>query len=340
MQSERTSEHVSARCPLRFHNLWRQMIDTLRGQTAGTTHSDTYQQRRYRLFVPSRYRPHHPRPLVMMLHGCTQDPDDFAAGTGMDELAEEQGWFVLYPEQPASANPRRCWNWFRPENQVRGRGEPATLVALVDHLAQSYAIDREQIFVAGLSAGACMAVSLAVSYPERFAAVGVCAGVPYGAARSPFGALAAMRSGASPANLLAARMAAGLSPRPVLPLIVFQGTADEVVAPENSTQLIRQWADLHRLSVPGASAAGAGPLPTSARRVVPRRGHPFREELYRDRHGALVMCRYLVEGMGHSWPGGDPAGTYTDPAGPSASRLMVHFFRHAAKLRSGARRLH
>lgn len=265
-----------------------------------------------------------------MLHGCSQDADDFAAGTAMDQLAAAHRCLVLYPEQPTSANQRRCWNWFRPASQVRGLGEAAELVALVEQIAQRYPVDPARVCVAGISAGACMAVNLGIVYPERFAAVGVCAGVPYGAARGPLGALAAMQGAPSPRSVLATGAATLAHNRRALPLIVFHGTADAVVTPENSAQLVRQWAEIHQLVAQGSLARGATFQPAEARRYAPHGRRPYREESYRDQAGVELIRRYLVEGMGHSWPGGTAAGTYTDLAGPPASHLMLKFFLRAS----------
>jgi poly(hydroxyalkanoate) depolymerase family esterase len=265
-----------------------------------------------------------------MLHGCSQDADDFAAGTAMDLLAAAHRCLVLYPEQPTSANQRRCWNWFRPASQMRGLGEAAELVALVEQIAQSYPVDPARICVAGISAGACMAVNLGVVYPERFAAVGVCAGMPYGAAHGPLGALVAMQGTPSPRSALATGAASLVRNRRVLPLIVFHGAADAVVAPENSAQLVRQWAEIHQLIPQGSLVRGATFQPTDARRYTPRGRRPYREERYCDQAGVEWIRRYLVEGMGHSWPGGAAVGTYTDMAGPPASHLMLKFFLRAS----------
>lgn len=265
-----------------------------------------------------------------MLHGCTQDPDDFAAGTAMDQLAAAHGCLVLYPEQPASANRRRCWNWFQPSNQMRGLGEPAELVALIEQIAQRYAVDRARICVAGISAGACTAVSLGVLYPELFAAVGVCAGLPYGAARGAIGALAVMQGVRSPRSALATGAVTLARARRAQPLIVFHGTADAVVAPENSLHLVHQWAEIHQIAAAGSLARGVALLPSEVRQFKPRGQRPYREESYRDQGGNELIRRYLVEGMGHSWPGGAAAGSYTDLAGPPASHLMLKFFLRAS----------
>jgi poly(hydroxyalkanoate) depolymerase family esterase len=298
------------------------VIAFLRGRTSGSVIADTYQHYRFRLFVPSGYRPDRPAPLVVMLHGCTQDADDFAAGTGIDIVAAHATCLVLYPEQAPGANRRRCWNWFRPTNQMRGIGEPAAMISLIDHVAAQYAVDPERVYVAGLSAGACLAVTLGILYPERFAAVGVCAGMPYGAAQTPLGAMAAMQNGGSARSAAAAGLAALARERLPLPLIVFHGTADDVVHLDNSLQLTRQWAQIHSLT--GTRAATL--MPSEVRRHTPYRRRAYREELYRNTNNVVLIRRYIVEGMGHCWPGGTPEGSYTDSAGPPASRFMLRFF--------------
>jgi poly(hydroxyalkanoate) depolymerase family esterase len=262
----------------------------------------------------------------MMLHGCTQEIEVFAEGTAMSQAAEEHGCLVLYPEQPASANRQRCWNWFRPGNQIRGGGEPAELVALIESVALSYAVDRAQVFVAGLSAGACMAATLGIVYPDVFAAVGVCAGLPYGAARTAIGAMAAMQSGMPVARPRAADIAAQAAARGLPRLAAFHGLDDTVVAPTQSDYLVRQWAEIHRIPTPQVGAALSTGLAAEVRQIRPPVGHPYQEETYRNQRGEALIRRYLVQGMGHSWPGGAAADSYMDPAGPPASRLMLDFF--------------
>ena len=175
----------------------------------------------YKLYVPSSHAGQ-PLPLVVMLHGCTQDPDDFAAGTGMNFAAEERGCLVAYLAQNQSANMQRCWNWFQAQDQGRGGGEPALVAGLIDAVADEFAVDRKKIYVAGLSAGGAMAAVVGQAYPDLFAAVGVHSGLAAGAARDMPGAFAAMRGGTP--TVLAGR---------AVPTIVFHGEADATVAPVN-----------------------------------------------------------------------------------------------------------
>ncbi len=265
----------------------------------GATHASALGQRDYRLYVPA-FRPAQPMPLVVMLHGCTQNPVDFAVGTGMNALAEEFGVMVAYPAQPAAANANRCWNWFRPEDQTRDRGEPGLIAGIVREIVAREGADPSRVYVAGLSAGGAAAAVLAAVYPDVFAAAGVHSGLPQGAAHDLPSALMAMRQGA-PAT----------SAPPGVPMIVFHGDADRVVHPRNGAAL--------------AEAAGAA---TNARRIEHGRagGRDFTRVLLEDGAGRVRSEHWTVHGAGHAWSGGDAAGSHTDPAGPQASREMLRFF--------------
>ncbi|MCB1885628.1 MAG: PHB depolymerase family esterase [Geminicoccaceae bacterium] len=252
----------------------------------------------YKLYVPSGYAGQ-PLPLVVMLHGCTQDPDDFAAGTGMNRAAEARGCLVAYPAQGQSANMQRCWNWFRPEDQRRGGGEPARIAGLIDAVAADFAVDRKRVYVAGLSAGGAMAAVVGQAYPDLFAAVGVHSGLAAGAARDMGGAFAAMRGGG-----------AGAAGKAV-PTIVFHGEADATVAPVNGEQAVSQ-------------AVGAGLVPRVERGEA--NGRAYGRTRYEDASGAAKVEHWRVAGAGHAWSGGDKAGSYADPKGPDASAEMLRFF--------------
>lgn len=259
--------------------------------------------RDYKLFVPGAAAGDAtPRPLVLMLHGCTQDPDDFARGTAMNAAAEAAGCLIVYPAQPAAANANRCWNWFRPEDQRRGAGEPALLAALVRALVDAEAVDPDRVYVAGLSAGGAAAAVLAAEYPDLFAAVGVHSGLPHGAARDLPSALAAMRGGGrGPVNGRATRA------------IVFHGDADRVVHPANADALVAQ------------AIAAAGRLESRVERGSAG-GREYSRELHLDGEGRTICEHWTLHGAGHAWAGGDGAGSHVDPAGPDASREMLRFF--------------
>lgn len=257
-------------------------------------------QRSYKLYVPPGAGDQ-PRPLVVMLHGCTQDAEDFARGTKMNDAAREQGFYVLYPVQPQRANPQKCWNWFKPTHQQRGRGEAGLLAGMVRDVMAAHPIDPSRVYVAGLSAGGAMAAILAQAYPDLFAAVGVHSGLPAGAARDLPSALDAMKQGSRRAAPAAARV----------PTIVFHGSADPTVHPANGEQVF-------------SALAGTGAVESDT--VQAGAARPALRRILRDATGRVVAEHWDVQGAPHAWSGGSPAGSYTDPKGPDATREMVRFF--------------
>ncbi len=258
-------------------------------------------ERDFRLYIPAN-RPAGPLPLLVMLHGCTQSPEDFAAGTRMNALAEDSPRLVLYPSQTQAANANRCWNWFKPGDQARDRGEPSLIAGMVRQVMDEHAVDARRIHAAGLSAGGAAAAILGETYPDLFAAVGVHSGLACGAARDVPSAFAAMRSG-SPVYTPAG------SP---VPTIVFHADRDATVHPVNGDQVI-------------ARAAAEGLRRSTTQGEVPG-GHGFTRICQADAAGRVLLEQWLVHGGGHAWSGGDTAGTYTDPRGPDASREMLRFF--------------
>ena len=246
-------------------------------------------------------------PLVVMLHGCTQNPDDFAAGTRMNELAATSGFYVLYPEQAARSNAHRCWNWFVPGDQQRGRGEPALIAGMTRHVIDAHGIDPGRVYVAGLSAGGAMAAILAREYPDLFAAAGVHSGLPAGAAHDVASAFGAMKSGSASATSGAA------ATRPLAPVIVFHGSADSTVAPANGDAVIAA-ALAGRTDAQATQASGGAAA-----------GRAWRRTVWHDGVGPIAE-QWIVDGAPHAWSGGSPAGSYTDPGGPDASAEMLRFF--------------
>ena len=260
-------------------------------------------KRDYKLFIPaSASSGDGPLPLVVMLHGCTQTSDDFAAGTAMNALAQAQGVIVLYPEQSREANPQRCWNWFKHSHQQRGRGEPALLAGMTRQVMAQHQVDADRVYVAGLSAGGAMAAILADTYPELYAAVGVHSGLSAGAASDLPSALAAMQGqgGGSRPN---ARH---------VPTIVFHGDADATVHPSNGERVAAA-------SSAGAVAAEVLQHQTAGKRRSTRRVH-------RDKAGKVLAEHWVVHGAAHAWSGGSASGSYTDSSGPDASAEMLRFF--------------
>ena len=271
------------------------------GQFLSKSYSNQAGTRAYKLYVPSQYRGQ-PLPLIVMLHGCTQSPEDFAAGTRMNLRAEEHNCFVAYPAQPASANPSKCWNWFRPGDQARGRGEPALIAGITREVMREYSIDEDRVYAAGLSAGAAAAAILAAAYPDLYAAIGVHSGLACGVANDVASAFAAMRQ-SSPA---ARRRAAGNSSAKtgysrIVPAIVFHGDRDATVHPRNGDQVIAQL---------GETISG---LATATERGQAPGGRAYSRTLHRDPSGKAVFEQWVVHGAGHAWSGGSPAGSYTDP---------------------------
>ena len=274
-----------------------------------TEEQATHEGRRidYRLYVPPLLSgPASPRSLVLMLHGCGQDPLDFATGTGMNELARARNVVVVYPEQKKASNSHGCWNWFKPQHQQRDRGEPAMLAALTQSVAARHAVDPAHVYVAGLSAGGSMAAILGECYPDIFAAVGVHSGLPRGAAADGMSALAAMRHGVKPP------LGAGWS----RPVIVFHGDADRVVHPLNGAAVVESARGLNLIDT--ARAEGHGGVSAGGQRYTFTRYAPTAV-------GGGVEY-WQLHGCGHAWSGGNVAGSYTAPDGVDASAEMLRFF--------------
>lgn len=274
--------------------------------------SYTYKGRtlKYKLFVPaydSGAETSAKRPLVVMLHGCTQGADDFASGTQMNALARQLGALVLYPEQSHRANPQKCWNWFKPQHQVQDRGEPAVIAEMTKSIIDTYQVDSARVYVAGLSAGGAMAAILGHEYPELYAAVGVHSGLPYGAATDVVSALSAMRSGAS------AKSPHGYAP----PTIVFHGDADQTVHVSNGQAVIRA-ACQH--------AANTTQLTQEVFQGRSEQGQSFTRTVYLNAAGQAISEYWQLHGSGHAWSGGGALGSYTNPKGVDASTEMLRFF--------------
>jgi poly(hydroxyalkanoate) depolymerase family esterase len=275
------------------------------GRFIERTYSSPAGSRTYRLFIPSRYR-QQPLPLIVMLHGCTQSPDDFAAGTRMNLLAEEQNCFVAYPAQPSRANQAKCWNWFRTADQQRGTGEPALIAGITRQIMDEYSVDRKRVYVGGLSAGAAAAAIMGATYNDLYAAIGIHSGLACGAATDLPSALVAMRQGGSGHKVIS-------GDRRPIPTIVFHGDRDTTVHPNNGDQILEQSVrtlsaqkKVHRGQVPG--------------------GHAYTRTILSDARGRGILEHWNIHGAGHAWSGGNPAGSYTDPRGPDATREMLRFF--------------
>jgi poly(hydroxyalkanoate) depolymerase family esterase len=268
------------------------------------TYANAAGSRAYRLFIPSGYHGQ-AIPLVVMLHGCTQSPEDFAAGTRMNFIAEEQTCFVAYPAQRAEANQAKCWNWFRPSDQQRGGGEPSLIAGITRQIVRDYSVDPQRVYVAGLSAGAAATAVMGFTYGDLYAAIGIHSGLACGVATDLPSALIAMKQGggseAMPAD------------GPPIPTIVFHGDSDTTVHSKNGSRIVHQ-------SIGGLSTK------VKVHRGRVSGGHAYTCTVHSDANGHGILEHWEIHGAGHAWSGGSPAGSYTDPDGPDATREMLRFF--------------
>ena len=265
--------------------------------------------REYKVYVPSATEGR-ALPLIVMLHGCTQHPDDFASGTGMNRLAEEHGFIVAYPGQPASANPAACWNWFHPAHQRRDGGEPSIIAGITRAIMAEFSVDGARVYVAGLSAGGAMAATMSATYPELYAAAGIHSGLPHGAAADVPSAFAAMRGTSKPAGSRRRKTRAKGRVR----TIVFHGANDKTVDPSNAEAIL---ADVR---------AGLSELGREARDKGVAGGRAYTRTIVTDARGVPHAECWAIDGLGHAWSGGSREGSFTDDQGPDASREMLRFF--------------
>lgn len=261
----------------------------------------------YWLYLPERVKPG--MPLVVMLHGCSQTPQDFAKGTGMNALADELGFLVAYPCQTQAANMQRCWNWFKPADQKRDSGEPALIAAITRAVTHDHQADPKRIYVAGLSAGGAAAAIMGNAYPDIYAAIGVHSGLPCGAADGMISAFAATRSGAANAQ-------AKGGAQPFVPVITFHGDSDTTVHAINSAQIVA-----------AAAQSSSFALTTHTQSGVSAGKRKYSQTISASPDGRSMIEEWTIHGAGHAWAGGNNAGSYTDPSGPDASRAMLAFFR-------------
>jgi poly(hydroxyalkanoate) depolymerase family esterase len=275
------------------------------GQFLDFSYANGAGTRRYKLYVPTGYSGQSV-PLVVMLHGGTQGVDDFAVGTGMNEVAERDIFLVAYPEQASSANPMGYWNWFQPADQVKGAGEPSLIAGITRQVMTKYSVDASRVYIGGFSAGGAMAAVMAGTYPDLYAAVGVHSGLPYGAAHDVASAYAAMSQGPTTSTRRAGRG---------VPLIVFHGEQDPIVSRVNADRLV---ADGLRTSDPGAVRS------TMLGRV--QDGHAYTRTVYKNANGETLIEQWIVHDAGHAWSGGSANGSYTDARGPDASTELIRFF--------------
>lgn len=283
----------------------------------------------FKVYVPTGYVAGTAVPLVTMLHGCTQDADDFAAGTRMNAIAEANKFIVVYPEMNMLLNGNDCWNWFYDYNQHRGSGEPDIIRRAIDWTRSNYSISAKR-YVAGISAGGMMTSIMGAAYPEHARVLGIHSGGMYGAATTVSGAVYTMNYGSayspdSAGQWAAQEMSASGQLRKV-PVIIFQGAKDTTVYPVNAWQAKDQWAQTNDYADDGVNNNSFNNGYDS--KVAGTTGsYTWNKYTYNDKNGVGTIEVWMIDQLAHKWSGGSTAGSYTDPNGPRASETMWNFFR-------------
>ncbi|MGF1562624.1 MAG: alpha/beta hydrolase family esterase [Geminicoccaceae bacterium] len=289
-------------------------------------------------------------PLIVAIHGCDQDAADFAAGTAWQTIAEREGAIVLFPQTDMPGwmrlylNATGCWVWWDVDNQRRGSGEPAAIMAMIDEVIANQPVDESRIYATGMSSGAAMAGTLGVLYPERFAAVAMHSGLPYAAAsveRPPqmtwplaatlpwtLDSLAALRGyGRSLDAMVETALKERPSNAPVLPVMVIHGDSDPLVAPVNADRTVGLFAALNDIADDGQDNDSIDARADAEQRHNNDGERPFELALYVGTSGRPILAMATVQGLGHAWSGGQPSGSYTDAMRPSSSELIWAFFK-------------
>ncbi|MQA87394.1 MAG: PHB depolymerase family esterase [Streptosporangiales bacterium] len=278
----------------------------------------------YKVHVPPSYRSGVSTPLLVALHGCFMtgfSVNSMEKTTGLSRLADERGFVVVYPSQDPRRNRQMCWNFDQPEHQRRDAGEPSLIAGVTETVVDTYHVDPGRVYVAGASAGAAMSVVMGVTYPDLYAAIAVGAGCEY--ACDP--ALADDPDSVSPLETaVRAYREMGERARPV-PTFIMQGTADSLVPPLAADRLVTHWARIDDLAIDGRADGDVDDVPDSVRRVAEPGSHPYTRSVYTARgSGRVLIGTYVVEGLGHEWPGSDK-GLFSDPTGPNATELLWEF---------------
>ncbi len=290
--------------------------------------------RNYKLWVPPSRDVGESAPLLMLLHGCTHNAEAMAEISGMNEVAEANQFLVVYPEQRRRSNLMKCWNWFNPKHQSRDGGEPSILAAIVEQVCASHNIDSDRIYVAGVSAGGAMAVIMAACYPDIFSGLAVCAGAEFKSATSMSSGFKVMKLGGPDPALQGQAAFEAMKPglarknRQRMPVIVFHGTADIRVNPVNAEQIIAQWSKTNSCLASQDRGNSVELSEKISHSQVPG-GRAYQKYAYTDQNGDLLIERWMIEGMGHAWPGSPRAHQYGDPKAPRASEEIWRFFKES-----------
>jgi len=304
----RVYDHLSKIRPFQSPRLWHPSdLAPSQGTFLIKTFRNGAGEREYKLYIPSR-EGGEPRPLILMLHGCTQSADDFAAGTRMNFAAEYRDCYVAYPEQTKSANPSKCWNWFDKAHQMQGHGEPAIIAGLIDQICRDHSIDPRRVYIAGLSAGGAAAAVMGQAYPDLFAAVGVHSGLPCGIAQDLPSAFAAMKGGYVPT----------MPSHTIMPTIVFHGDRDTTVHPKNGAAI-------------ASRAVAKNCYEKAVEQGCVENGRRYSRHVHRDERRKIVVEEWIIHDGGHAWSGGSNKGSFTDPLGPDATGEMLRFFLDHAR---------
>ncbi|MBA3343276.1 MAG: PHB depolymerase family esterase [Gemmatimonadaceae bacterium] len=312
------------------------------GSFAWGTYDGPEGSRRYKLYVPTRRDGTKGTRLIVMLHGCTQDPDDIARGTRMNELARRDGFLVLYPEQPASAQPLKCWTWYDKSHQQRGKGEPGIIAGMTQRVMRENEVDPNRVYLAGLSAGAAMGAILGATYPDIYRALALHSGIAYGLATDVSQALGAMRTPGGAADALGSTVTTAMGDRKrVMSVLIVQGTVDASVNQANGPLLAAQWASANGLGTAKAEAVKEGKPnkepKTKQKRNEEKTGlsakvggppaYSVVRSVYSAANGPPMVDLWMIQGLGHAWSGGSKEGTFTDERGPDVSSAIVSFFK-------------
>ncbi len=297
------------------------------GAAPGSYTTESYDDRTYTKYIPTGAGGS-AIPLVVMLHGCTQNPDQFKDETKMNEVAERDTFAVIYPDQTSSANANECWNWFQDQHTTRGSGEAALITGMAQNVMSNHSIDENRVYVAGLSAGAAMVPNLLAAYPDVFAAGGIHSGLEYDAAENVSGANTAMTQGGPDPQQQGTEAYQAMESNGVtdtVPTVVFHGTDDYTVYPKNGHQATEQATQTNDLAADGVddeSTDYTADVTTNGQ----SESFSYTVSEYHDGSGTTVVEKWMIDGMGHAWSGGAQGGAYTAPGGPDASQLIWDFF--------------